>query len=131
MLMTRRNGRQLAVLSGLCLGLALFTAPSAAAYPITPDGDPLYLDRGAPQSSIVTPRPSELADLKRKSPARQPSKPIDPLPATIVTSSGIDWSGMFFVVAGASLAALALIAAVFVLSGHRHRSPGAHRGGAS
>ena len=131
MLMTHRNGRQLAVLTGLCLGLALFTAASVAAYPITPDGEPLYLDRGAPQSSIVTPTPSELGDAKRERPAMQPSRAIDPLPATIVTSSGIDWSGVFFVVAGAGLAALALIAAAFVLNGHRRRSAGAHRGGAS
>ena len=55
MLITHRTGRRLAVLTGLCLVLALFTAASVAAYPITPDGEPLYLDRGAPQSSIVTP----------------------------------------------------------------------------
>ena len=127
---TRRTGSRRAVLAGLFLALGLVSASPVAAYPTTPEGEPLYLDRGAPQSSIVTPTPSELADLKRESPAMEPSKPIDPLPATIVTSSGIDWSGVFFVVAGASLAALALIAAAFVLNGHR-RSAGAHRGGAS
>ena len=126
MLITHRTGRRLAVLTGLCLVLALFTTASVAAYPITPDGEPLYLDRGAPQSSIVTPTPSEFGDLKRERQALPPSKPIDPLPAAIVTSSGTHWNGVFFVVAGASLAALALIAAAFVLNGHRRGSAGAH-----
>lgn len=131
MLMTHRNGRRLAVLTGLCLGLALGAATHVAAYPITPDGEPLYLDRGAPQSSIATPTPSELGDAKRARPAMQPSREIDPLPATIVTSSGTDWGGVFLVVAGASIAALALIVAAFVLNSHRRHSAGAHRGGAS
>ena len=126
MLMTHRNGRRLAVLTGLCVALALGAATHVAAYPITPDGEPLYLDRGAPQSSTTTPMPNELGDLKREWLAMKSSKPIDPLPATIVTSSGTDWGGVFFVVAGASLAALALIAAAFVLNGHRRRSAGAH-----
>jgi hypothetical protein len=128
MLMTYGNGRRLAALTGLCVALALGAATHVAAYPITPDGEPLYLERGTPQSSTVTPR--ELRDPQRERLASQPSKPIDGLPATIVTSSGTDWSGVF-VVAGATLAALALIAAAFVLSGHRRGSAGAHRGGAS
>ena len=94
---------------------------------MTPDGEPLYLDPGAPQSSIVTPTPSEFGDLKRELAWHcSPSRTIDPLPAAIVTSSGTHWNGVFFVVAGASLAALALIAAAFVLNGHRRRSAGAH-----
>ena len=128
MLMTHRNGRRLAALAGLCVALTLGAATHVAAYPITPDGEPLYLDRGTPQSSTVT--PGKFRDVQRERLAIQRSKPIDPLPATIVTSSGTDWSRVF-VVAGASLAALALIAAAFVLSGHRRGSAGAHRGGAS
>lgn len=124
MLITHRNGRRLVVLTGLCLGLALFTAASVAAYPITPDGEPLYLDREAPRSSIVTPTRSAFGDVKRERLATKRSKPIDPLPATIVRTSGTDWSGVFFGVAGASAAALSLIAAAFVLNGHRRRSGG-------
>jgi hypothetical protein len=123
MLITHRNGRRLAVLTGLCVTLALGAATHVAAYPITPDGEPLYLDHGAPQSSTVT--PIEFGDLKRDW-VRKRSTTIDPLPATIVRSNGTDWSGVILVVAGASLAALALIAAAFVMNGHRRRSAGAH-----
>ena len=119
-----QTGRRLAVLTGLCVALALGAATHVAAYPVTPDGEPLYLDPRAPQSSTVT--PIEFGDLKRDWVAIKSSRTIDPLPATIVKSSGTDWSGVFFVVAGASLAALALIAAAFVLSGHRRRSAGAY-----
>jgi hypothetical protein len=126
MLIAHQTGRRLAVLTGLCVALALGSAMHVAAYPVTPDGEPLYLDQGAPPSSTTTPTPSKFGDLKRDSVALKSSRAIDPLPATIVKSSGTDWSGVFFVVAGASLAALALIAAAFVLNGHRRRSAGAH-----
>ena len=126
MLMAHRNGRRLAVLTGLFVALALGAATHVAAYPITPDGEPLYHDRGTPQSSTVGPMPNESAVLRRGSPATRSSKPIDPLPATIVTSGGTDWSGVYLVVAGATVAALALVAAAFVLNGHRRRSAGAH-----
>lgn len=125
MLMAHRNGRRLAVLTGLFVALALGAATHVAAYPITPDGEPLF-DRGTPQSSTVGPMPNESAVLRRGSPATRSSKPIDPLPATIVTSGGTDWSGVYLVVAGATVAALALVAAAFVLNGHRRRSAGAH-----
>ena len=37
------------------VALALWAATHVAAYPVTPDGEPLYLDPRAPQSSTVTP----------------------------------------------------------------------------
>jgi hypothetical protein len=114
-----QTGPRLAVLTGLCVALALGAATHVAAYPVTPDGEPLYLDRGAPQSSTGTPKPSGFGDLKR-------DRAVDPLPATIATSSGTDWSRVVSVVAGAGFAALALIAAAFVLNGHRRRSARAH-----
>ena len=59
-----QTGRRLAVLTGLCVALALGAATHVAAYPVTPDGEPLYLDPRAPQSSTVT--PIEFGDLKRE-----------------------------------------------------------------
>ena len=85
-----QTGRRLAVLTGLCVALALGAATHVAAYPVTPDGEPLYLDPRAPQSSTVT--PIEFGDLKRDWVAIKSSRTIDPLPATIVKSSGTDWT---------------------------------------
>lgn len=126
MLIANRTGRRLTVLTGLCVALALGSAMQVAAYPVTPDGEPLYLDQGAPQSSTATPIQNEVVDLKRDWPATKSSRAVDPLPATIVRSSGTDWGRVVSVVAGASLAGLALIAAAFVLNGHRRRSARAH-----
>lgn len=72
MLMAHRNGRRLAVLTGLFVALALGAATHVAAYPITPDGEPLYLDRGTPQSSTVGPMPNESAVLRRARRRRGP-----------------------------------------------------------
>ena len=126
MLIAHQTGRRLAVLTGLGAALALGAATHVAAYPVTPDGQPLYFDQGALQSSPATPMPNELGDLKRDWLAMKSSRAVDPLPATIVRSGGTDWSRVVSVVAGASLAGLALIAAALVLNGHRRRSAGAH-----
>jgi hypothetical protein len=126
MLIAHQTGRRLAVLTGLCVALTLGAATHVAAYPLTPDGEPLYLDRGAPQSSTATPMPNEFADLKRDWLAMKSSRAVDPQRTTVVTSSGTDSSRMVSVVAGASLAGLALIAVALVLNGHRRRSARAY-----
>ena len=54
-----QTGPRLAVLTGVCMALALGGATHVAAYPVTPDGEPLYLDRGAPRSSTTTPTPAQ------------------------------------------------------------------------
>lgn len=98
------NGRRLAGLTGLCTAVALGTAAHVAAYPATPEGEQLYAVTGATEPWIAP----------------------EPVPAAVVTSAGIDWSGVIALAAGAGLAALVVIAAAFVLTDHRRRSAGAY-----
>jgi hypothetical protein len=113
-------GRRLAVLIGLCLALALGSAAQVAAYPVTPEGEPLYLETGTPTSSMA---PEGI--LAQDGGAPQSSTATDAVPVTDITSSGTDWSPAISIVVVAGLAALALLAAAFVLNGHRRRSAGA------
>ena len=127
MLMAHRNGRRLAVLTGLFCGSG--TRCRQRTPPRTrsrPTASPCTSTGGRRSHRPWARCPTESAVLRRGSPATRSSKPIDPLPATIVTSGGTDWSGVYLVVAGATVAALALVAAAFVLNGHRRRSAGAH-----
>jgi hypothetical protein len=112
--------RRLAVLIGLCLALALGSAAQVAAYPATPDGEPLYLETGTPTSSMA---PEGI--LPQEGGATQSSIATDAAPVTDITSSGTDWSTAISIVVDASLAGLALLAAAFVLNGHRRHSAGA------
>ena len=45
---TRRTGSRRAVLAGLFLALGLVSASPVAAYPTTPEGEPLYLEQSVP-----------------------------------------------------------------------------------
>jgi hypothetical protein len=106
--------RRLALLTGLCL-VSLVSTATVAAYPVTPEGEPLYVEGGTPTSSM----PPEGVSLPQSSGA-------EPVSATVVASSGTDWGGVIAVVAGVGLAALAVIAAAVVLANHRRRSAEAH-----
>jgi hypothetical protein len=124
MLGTHQSGRRRRVaLAGVCLGLALVTAAPVAAYPITPDGEPLHLESPAPTSSMP---PEGIASPNGVGATTQPSTANDPLPATDFASNGTDWSGAISIAAVSALAALALIAVAFALTGRRRRSAGAH-----
>jgi hypothetical protein len=119
-LTTHQAGQRLAVLAALCLTLALMTAANVAAYPITPDGDPLYLGTAPTQQSLAPDPVLEPVDAG----AVTPQSTVSELsPIETVSSSAADWSSVISVIAGASLAALAVIAAAFVLTGRRNRPP--------
>jgi hypothetical protein len=123
MLITHQPGRRLAALAGLCLALALVTTAPVAAYPITPDGEPLHLESPAPTSSMP---PEGIAPPHVVGGTTQSSTATDPLPATDFASNGTDWNGAISIAAVSVLAALALIAVAFALTGRRRRSAGAH-----
>jgi hypothetical protein len=106
--------RRLALLTGLCL-VSLVSTATVAAYPVTPEGEPLYVEAGTPTSSM----PPEGVDLPQNAGA-------EPVSATVVASSGTDWGGVIAVVAGVGLAALAFTAAAVALANHRRRSADAH-----
>lgn len=104
---TRRGQRRLAALTGLCVTVALVSASNVAAYPVTPEGEPLYAE-SVPTSAPATEVPGNV------------------VPITATASNGTDWSAVIAVAAGASVAALAVLAAALILTGLRRRSAGAH-----
>jgi hypothetical protein len=120
---TRRTGSRRAVLAGLFLALGLVSASPVAAYPTTPEGEPLYLEQSVPVAATpvggTMPRPAGAA--------QQTPTPGSATEA-VYASSGTDWAGVA-VVAGVSvslgLAALALIAVGSLLTSRR-RSARAH-----
>jgi hypothetical protein len=114
--------RRLAVLTGLCLATALVSAATVAAYPVTPEGEPLYLQNGTPPSSVATVSGS----VPRAAEATQQSPTPEPVSATVFASSGTEWGSVIAIAAGAGLVVLAAIAAAFVVTNHRRRSAGAH-----
>lgn len=118
---THQSGRRLAALAGLFLAM-LVTAAPVAAYPITPDGEPLHIESAAPTSSMP---PEGIASPNGVGATTQPSPATDPLPATHFASTGTDWSGAISIAAVSVVAALALIAVAFTLTGRRRRSAGA------
>jgi len=123
MRITHHPGHRLAGLVALCSMLAVLTATNAAAYPVGPDGENLYVEAQATQSSLA-PDPV----LKSVDSGAAVSTPSDTasLPAVEVSSTGTDWGAVLSVLAGAGIAALAVIAAALVLSGIRRRSAAAH-----
>ena len=90
--------------AGLCVGLALVTAAPVAAYPITPDGEPLHLESATPTSSMP---PDGISP--------------DPLSATDFASNSTDWSGAISI-AAVSARQQAFIAVAFALTSRRRRS---------
>ena len=114
--------RRLAWLTALGSMLALVAAANVAAYPITPDGEPLNLDTGPARSSSVAP-PVQPAPLGSGAALRSKTNAV---PIAEIASKDTDRSSAIAVLAVASLAALALIAAAFVLTGRRRKSARAH-----
>ena len=95
-------------LTGLSVALALVTAANVAAYPPTPEGDPL--PAGTPVGE-----PLQLVE-----PGAAPGTPVnDPLAPSEVSSSGVDWSGLILLSGVAGLAVLAVIAAAVFLTAQR------------
>ena len=107
MISTLRGQRRLATLTGLCATVALVAAGNVAAYPVTPEGEPLYAET-VPTSAPATEVPGNV------------------VPITATASNGTEWSAVIPVAAGASIAALAVLAAALILTGLRRRSAGAH-----
>ena len=119
---TYQAPRRLALLTALGSMLTLLAAASVAAYPITPDGGPLYMDTEPARSSPAAPR-VQARPLASGAASRSGTNAV---PIAEVSSKGTDRSSAVAVVAVASLAALAVIAAAFVLTGHRRKSARAH-----
>jgi hypothetical protein len=116
MVITDRSAGRLAVVTGLSLALTLVPAATVAAYPATPDDAPFYSEPAPVQSAASTdPLPAPNVGVAA-------STASAPMPIAEVASSGSDRDGAIVVAAGASLAALAGIAAAFALSGHRRAS---------
>lgn len=107
MINTRRGQRRLAMFTGLCVTAALVAAGNVAAYPVTPEGEPLYADTVSTSAPLT-------------------EVPGNVVPITATASNGTDWSTVIPVAAGASVAALAVLAAALVLTALRRRSAGAH-----
>jgi hypothetical protein len=116
MLITDRSAARLAVVTGLSLAHTLVPAATVAAYPATPDDAALSSETVPVQSAASTdPLPAPNVGVAV-------STTSAPMPTAEVAPSGPDRDGAIFVAAGASLAALAGIAAAFALSGHRRAS---------
>jgi hypothetical protein len=54
MSINHQSRRRFALLSGLCATLALIATSNVAAYPVTPEGEPLYADTGS-ALAVLTP----------------------------------------------------------------------------
>lgn len=116
MLITHR-GRRLVVLTTTCALLSLAAVATVAAYPITPEGEPLHLRAGA------TPRlpAAASASSDATSSGAATSIPANAIPVAEISSSGTDWIETALT-AMAAIALLALAAAALTLTGHRRGS---------
>ena len=110
---SRRTGRRPAVLVGLVLVLALVIAPRVAAYPTTPEGEPLHFE-STPTYSPMAPEAEQQRPVVSSS--------AEPVPLAEVALTETDSIDVTAIVAAASLAALALIAAAFARAGRVERS---------
>ena len=111
MLTTHRPGRRLAVLTTVCATLALIAAANVSAYPVTPEGEPLYPDPVTAPATEATSTPV--------APNAIPIREDDP-------SGWMERGTVTSVAAVAVLIALAALAAALVVSGQRRRSAKAH-----
>ena len=120
MSITKQAAQRLAVLVTLCATLALAAASTAAAYPLTPDGEPLHLKAGATPSLAPDPvlKPIDWG-------AGANSTPENVVPIAEISSSGTDWTATA-TTAIAALAVLAVASAAFVLTAQRRGSARAH-----
>ena len=116
-MLTTHRGRRLVALTTICASLALVTSATVAAYPITPEGEPLHLEAGATPTLPAT--ASSTSDVTRTGPA--PSTPVNAIAVREISSNGTDWVATGLT-AMASLALLALAAAAFTLTAHRRGS---------
>jgi hypothetical protein len=124
---TRIRFQRLALVVGLCLALSVVAAASAAANPVTPDGEPLRLSSFEAEVPTVTVA-SAIAHRHPVTPGSvAASPPTRDVPTTEPEASG---SGSRWVdkpaLVGALLAALTLIA-LFVSTGPRRGSAGTTR----
>jgi hypothetical protein len=118
---THRTRHRLALLTALAAMLTLVSAANVAAYPIGPDGEPLYL---APGQTPPVPATGSL----QSSPvaADVPSAAGNVVPIEDVSSNGTDRSDVVAAIGVVLVAALAVVAAARVLAGYRRRSAKAH-----
>ena len=112
---THQTGRRLAVVAGLAT-LALAAAPTVAAYPIAPDGEPLHLKAGETPSLAPDPvlKPID-------SGAGPKSTPVNVVPLAEISSSGTDRLTTALMAISA-LAVLAVAVSAYALGGPRRGS---------
>ena len=110
-------GGRLVVLTTTCALLSLASVATVAAYPITPEGEPLHLRAGA------TPRLPATASVSSGATSSDPatSIPANAIPVADISSRGTDWIETALT-ATAAIAVLALAAAALTLTGHRRGS---------
>ena len=116
---TRRTGSRRAVLAGLFLALGLVSASPVAAYPTTPEGEPLSLEQSVP--GAATPVGGAV-------PSTVGAKQHAPPPEPVFATNGTDWAAVALaagIAVATGLAALALIAVGSLLTSRR-RSARAH-----
>ena len=118
---THRTRHRLALLTALAATLMLVAAANAAAYPIGPDDEPLYLAPGQTQ-------PARAVGSVQSGPvAADVSSPAgNVLPIEGISSNGTDRSDVVAAFGVVLVATLAVVAAARVLAGHRRRSAKAH-----
>ena len=112
MLITHR-GRRLVVLTTTCALLSLASVATVAAYPITPEGEPLHLEAGA--TPTLPASASATSDVMRSGAAT--STPANAVPLAEVSTNGTDWVETALTVM-AAIALLALAVAGMTLPGH-------------
>lgn len=114
---SNRPWRRLVVLTTICASLTLASAATVAAYPITPEGEPLHLEAGVtPTLPAADPATS---DVMRSGAATSP--PVNAIAVREISSNDTDWVATGLT-AMASIALLALAAAAFTLTGRRRGS---------
>lgn len=118
---THRARHRFALLTALAAMLTLVAAVNVAAYPIGPDGEPLYLAPGQ------TP-PVQNAGSVQSGPvaADVPSPAGNIVPIEDVSPNGTDRSNVVGAIGVVLVAALAVVAAARVLAGYCRRSAKAH-----
>jgi len=108
--LTNHTGRRLAALTTICASLALGTAATAAAYPITPEGEPLHLNAG-----LTPPPPAVVPGAGDSTLAGETASiPVNAVPLANVSNDGTDWIETALTVI-ASIAVLALAMAGLIM----------------
>ena len=114
---SNHRGLRLAVFTTVCALLTLATVATVAAYPITPEGEPLHLEAGAtpalPGTAVAT------SVVGRSNPAAP--APVNAVPVEEISSQDTAW-GDEALAAMAALAVLVLVVAALRLAGSRRGS---------